>query len=453
MISRAKSLKHLLWLSSMAFSLPLITTAQPPSPQGGHHGPAKISADAAKADPNSVIPVIIQYKQDPGAAQDREVAYLGGATDKTLHSIHAKTALLPAGQLPALAADPNVAYVSLDRPVHPREAVSMTAPDFAYQPINAPAAWSNGYVGTGIGVAVIDSGVTVVDDLQKSDNVTASGCCRRFRPNPRYPVRMAASSMRPTFAPGTKDAGTDQFGHGTHVAGLIAGNGKKSTGNQFTSTTFYGIAPNANIIDLRALDAKGHGTDSSVIAAIEQAIALKDQYNIRVINLSLGRPIWESYTQDPLCQAVEQAWKAGIVVVVAAGNDGRDLAINSMGYGTIEAPGNDPLRDHRGRHAHHGDPRHRRRSDRQLQLQGPFLHRSGCEAGYRGAGESGHQPQVPQRHAGGTEPDFRDVEWLLHEPWADKTNLERLLPAERHQHGHGGSQRSGRRSVRRPTRS
>ena len=256
MISRAKSLKHLLWLSSMAFSLPLITTAQPPSPPGGHHGPAKISADAAKADPNSVIPVIIQYKQDPGAAQDREVAYLGGATDKTLHSIHAKTALLPAGQLPALAADPNVAYVSLDRPVHPREAVSITAPDFAYQPINAPAAWSNGYVGTGIGVAVIDSGVTVVDDLQKSDNVQLPGA-PAIPPQPPTPGSHGRVLYSATFAPGTKDA-NDQFGHGTHVAGLIAGNGSSFNGKPVFDD-FQGIAPNANIINLRVLDQRaGH---------------------------------------------------------------------------------------------------------------------------------------------------------------------------------------------------
>jgi serine protease AprX len=102
------------------------------------------------------------------------------------------------------------------------------------------------------------------------------------------------------------------------------------------------VAPNANLINLRALDANGAGTDSSVIAAIERAIALQRTYNIRVINLSLGRPIYESYTLDPLCQAVEQAWKAGIVVVVAAGNNGRNLNLNSEGYGTINAPGNDP---------------------------------------------------------------------------------------------------------------
>src|SRR5207237_9790933 len=90
------------------------------------------------------------------------------------------------------------------------------------------------------------------------------------------------------------------------------------------------------------LDQNGSDTDSTVIAAIQQAIALKSQYNIRVINLSLGRGVFESYTLDPLCQAAEQAWNAGIVVVVAAGNYGRDNSNNNNGYGTITAPGNDP---------------------------------------------------------------------------------------------------------------
>src|SRR5208282_1418967 len=75
---------------------------------------------------------------------------------------------------------------------------------------------------------------------------------------------------------------------------------------------------------------------------IQTAIQLKATYNIRVINLSLGRPVFESYTVDPLCQAVEAAYKAGIVVVVAAGNDGRDNSEGTNGYATITAPGNDP---------------------------------------------------------------------------------------------------------------
>jgi serine protease AprX len=102
------------------------------------------------------------------------------------------------------------------------------------------------------------------------------------------------------------------------------------------------MAPNANIINLRVLDRNGAGSDSQVIAAIQRAIALKTTYNIRVINLSLGRPVFESYTLDPVCQAVEAAWKSGIVVVVAAGNSGRDNSYGMQGYATINAPGNDP---------------------------------------------------------------------------------------------------------------
>src|SRR5438874_8671621 len=85
------------------------------------------------------------------------------------------------------------------------------------------------------------------------------------------------------------------------------------------------------------------GLESDVISAIQQAISLKNTYNIRVINLSLGHPVYESYTLDPLCQAVEAAWKAGIVVVTAAGNEGRNNDAGTQGYGTIAAPGNDPF--------------------------------------------------------------------------------------------------------------
>jgi len=136
--------------------------------------------------------------------------------------------------------------------------------------------------------------------------------------------------------PSTNDA----YGHGTHVAGIAAGNGHDSALGY--TEQYVGTAPNANIINLRVLDANGGGADSAVIAAINRALQLKDQYNIRVINLSLGRPVYESYTLDPLCQAVEQAWQAGIVVVVAAGNLGRDNSFGEHGYGTIQAPGNDP---------------------------------------------------------------------------------------------------------------
>ena len=122
----------------------------------------------------------------------------------------------------------------------------------------------------------------------------------------------------------------DDYGHGTHVAGIVAGNGASSKG------AVHGIAPGVNLLDLRVLDAQGMSSDSVIIAALDRAIKLRSQYNIRVINLSLGRPIYESYRTDPLTQAVEAAWKKGIVVVVAAGNLGRN------GYATILSPANSP---------------------------------------------------------------------------------------------------------------
>ena len=134
---------------------------------------------------------------------------------------------------------------------------------------------------------------------------------------------------------------SDLYGHGTHVAGILGGNGASSTGYGY-SETIKGIAPKVSILSLRVLDKDGVGSDSAVIAAIGRAIELKSRYNIRLINLSLGRPVYQSYKVDPLCQAVESAWKSGIVVVVAAGNSGRDDSRGTMGYATIASPGNDP---------------------------------------------------------------------------------------------------------------
>src|SRR5207302_9463160 len=177
-----------------------------------------------------------------------------------------------------------------------------------------------GLDGTGVGVAIIDSGVFNHDDLQKSSGLGS---------------RVVYSE---SFIPGDPST-NDAYGHGTHVAGIVAGNGHDSASGY--PTQYLGVAPNANIINLRVLDANGSGTDSQVIAAIQRAIQLKSTYNIRVINLSLGRSVYESYTLDPVCQAVEAAWKSGIVVVVAAGNAGRNNDYGRLGYATIQAPGND----------------------------------------------------------------------------------------------------------------
>ncbi|HEY1240027.1 MAG TPA: S8 family peptidase [Bryobacteraceae bacterium] len=231
-----------------------------------------------------------------------------GQDKHTFNSINAFHLKVPAWAIPFISQMPSVKYVSPVRPVSKMLDVTDAT-------VAANIAWNYGWTGTGVGVAVIDSGITKTSD---------------------FGSRIVYSE---SFVDDT-DPG-DDYGHGTHVAGIIGANGANSTGSSYTRT-FKGIAPNVNLINLRVLDANGSGDESDVIAAIQRAIQLKNSYNIRVINLSLGRPVYESYTLDPLCQAVEAAWKAGIVVVSAAGNSGRDNTYGNNGYGTILAPGNDP---------------------------------------------------------------------------------------------------------------
>src|SRR5262249_14837222 len=131
----------------------------------------------------------------------------------------------------------------------------------------------------------------------------------------------------------------DDNGHGTHVAGTIAGSGYNSKN---TPTNFKGFAPNALLVGVKVLDQNGTGTVSNVINGIQWCIQNKDLYNIRVINLSLGRPVTESYQTDPLAQACEAAVNAGLVVCVAAGNYGKDSNGSAL-YGGITSPGYDPM--------------------------------------------------------------------------------------------------------------
>ena len=278
-------------------------------------GGAKISPDLPLGRRSDVVDVIVQFQAPVTAAYHQKVIDRGGQLKQALEVVRGGLYSMPAGMLEDLAQDPDVNYISPDRTVR-----GML--DYANPTINANIALQYGFDGTGVGVAVIDSGIVPILDLMQTGGKTS---------------RIVYNQ---SFVSGTTST-YDDYGHGTHVAGIVAGNAAYSSGPGYTHT-FRGIAPKANLINLRVLDAAGNGTDSAVIAAIERAISLKDQYNIRVINLSLGRPVFESYTKDPLCQAVEQAWAAGIVVVAAAGNSGRDDSQGTQGYGTISAPGNDP---------------------------------------------------------------------------------------------------------------
>ncbi|HEX4603270.1 MAG TPA: S8 family peptidase [Candidatus Angelobacter sp.] len=287
-------------------------------------GNSKISPDLQNTGSTAKEQVVIQYA--PGTPINcggllglvdcllNDVLKLGGQILGQLPLVNGLVASLDHNGIVALSNQSNVVYISKDRALMPFF-------DNAAAAVNAPTAWKSNYTGSGIGVALIDSGVNSHPDLTTTS----------FWPISRIVYNQS-------FVPSNSNAG-DDYGHGTHIAGLIAGNGLSSTGPIF-SQTFKGIAPGAQIVNLRVLDEYGSATDSQVIAAINQAISLKSKYNIRVINLSLGRGVFESYKLDPLCQAVEKAWKSGIVVVVAAGNNGRYLPTG--GYATVTSPANDP---------------------------------------------------------------------------------------------------------------
>ncbi|MBI1298325.1 S8 family serine peptidase [bacterium] len=165
--------------------------------------------------------------------------------------------------------------------------------------------------GEGITVAVVDSGIAVHPDLtNKAGN-------SRVLAHVDFTIG------------GTKD---DYFGHGTHIAGAIAGNGKKSYG------TYIGIAPLADLVDVRVTDDYGVGSTSSVVAGLEWILANKDKYNIRVVNMSLNSTVAESYHTSALNAAVEILWFNGIVVVVSSGNNG-----DNDDAGILYPPANDPF--------------------------------------------------------------------------------------------------------------
>jgi serine protease AprX len=277
----------------------------------------KISQDLQNLDPSKPVNVIVQYTDGPTDANHEMVAAQGGTHVADLALVKGAMYSVSPSALKEIAKRPNVAYITPDRQIR------RTMDHYNYA-TGDNVAFSAGWDGTGVGVAVIDSGVYAHADLNT------------------YNQNSSRIVYSQSFVPGDSNT-SDEFGHGTHVAGIIGGNGASSGSSSNYSTEYQGIAPNAQIINLRVLDQFGVSTDSEVIAAINCAIQLQNTYNIGVINLSLGRPVFESYQYDPLDQAVEAAWAAGIVVVVAAGNSGRDSSFSEAGYGTINAPGNDPF--------------------------------------------------------------------------------------------------------------
>jgi serine protease AprX len=176
------------------------------------------------------------------------------------------------------------------------------------------AANKAGADGSGVGVAVIDTGIADVPDL--AGRV--------------LPIVDGTGATRPCLNLSGESDCQDSYGHGTFVAGLIAGTGASSGGAQ------RGVAPGAHLVSIKVAGRDGSSDVSTILAAIQWAVSYKDQYGIRVLNLSLGTDSSQSYRVDPLNYAVERAWAAGLTVVVAAGNLGPTS-------GSVTKPADDPF--------------------------------------------------------------------------------------------------------------
>ena len=232
---------------------------------------------------------------------------LGINVGTTLSFVNAVTAQLNTLEVTLLDAVPGI-VVTPDLNVNVEGSVGPSghAPSDEFsQQSGATAVWAQGDTGAGVNVAVLDTGIQALPDF-------------------------AGRMVDGTDLSGGNNPWQDSYGHGTFVAGLIAGNGA-SSGGQYT-----GEAPGAGLVSVKVAGASGQTQLSTVIEGVGWTIANEGKDNIRVLNMSLGYLPVESTVLDPLDQAVEKAWESGIVVVTSAGNSG-------PGNGTITSPGDDPL--------------------------------------------------------------------------------------------------------------
>ena len=278
---------------------------------------------------NEPVPVII-LADDPAAVIKALPATAGA---ELLPLIGGISATLTPDQIQAAAELPGVRDIQADDDVVGvgwSEYLSFTNSAVGLGAVIPP--YQGGPAGKGVTVAILDSGI---DD--NVDLLDSSG-----RPRLLELLGLSGRSRLLAFKDFTTKIARkayDDAGHGTFVAGLIAGNGASSlTPDQGGKALrqYRGVAPQANIVSLKVLDRFGEGRKSNVIRAIDWAITNKSRYNIRVMNISLGGDVAAPVALDPLALAVEAAWKSGIVVVTAAGNEGE------FGMGGILSPGNDP---------------------------------------------------------------------------------------------------------------
>ena len=254
------------------------------------------------------------------AAVQAAVRHAGGTVSRPLDLIAGFTARVPSGALEALRHTTGVAAVTVDGSVRLKSDQwnSSSGTDSSVQDIDwSSRGWSNSgssttstLTGAGVGVALIDSGVAPVDGLSQPGKVVNG-------------PDLSFESQNPELA------NIDSYGHGTHMAGIIAGN---DTTTAAGVPKFTGIAPGANLISLKVAAANGATDVSQVIAAIDWVVTHRSDpgLNIRVMNLSFGTDSTQDAKLDPLSYAVEAAWRKGIVVVVSVGNDGESATRVTM---------------------------------------------------------------------------------------------------------------------------
>jgi len=311
-----------------ALMMVLVAPAAALAHGGGRHGSGKLDSVLSEHGSSGTDRAVIVTTKAGAKSSVRARAERRGMKTLKVHAIVNAVTLRASDQdLAALVNDPDVLSVSVDADV----AASASSKNdggttttnnnntyYNYEVVSElkkALAIGNWFTGSTVTIAVIDSGIAPTADF--------SG---RILGNFDFTNGRGGALIAPA----------DEYGHGTHVAGLVGSSGAVSAG------AYAGVAPGIRLLSLKVLDKKGAGKTSDVIDALQFAVANKDRYGIRIINLSLGHPIFESAVTDPLVQAVEAAVRAGIVVVAAAGNYGINNATGLPGYAGITSPGNAP---------------------------------------------------------------------------------------------------------------
>lgn len=262
---------------------------------------------------NVAVPVIVYA---PGNLGDVQNVLPMGVDTTQMPIINGVAAYLTPDEIQTMASQSFVTSIVADNPVFGFDYTSsmdITNLSIGLGKVDPPA--NGGPDGAGVTVAILDTGVSTNTDLAASRIVGWKDLVNN-RPTPY-----------------------DDAGHGTFVAGLIAGDGTASLpldSGGYATMQFRGVAPDANIVGIKVLDDEGSGLASTVISGIDWAIHHKNEYGIRVLNISIGAEPVGPVSMDPIAQAVEAAWRSGIVVVCAAGNEG------DSGMGGVLSPGNDP---------------------------------------------------------------------------------------------------------------